>query len=110
MAQLDGCPSALSLANSDVLFIASGCNGALTRLDRKGTSSVAQWPTELFPMEVTASLNDSEPAHASYYVSFGRVAAKFTDDTTQWFALPNVSTLIEATAAAAASNSGCHCK
>lgn len=96
-AELDGCPSALSLANSDELFIASACSGTLHRVDRKGVVAVVEWPKENAPVQLVVhsdAPNARSKAVTTPFVNFGNAVAKFTPDQTEWYAARSCSRVV----------------
>lgn len=115
-AELDGCPRALSLANSDQLFIASACSGTLSRVDRKGAVTIAQWSPEHVPVELRVfsnAGNAGSKATTTLFVNFGNAAAKFTADRTEWYAPDGCSRVVlNATTATAPSPTtrACRCE
>jgi hypothetical protein len=92
-AVLKGCPAAVSLDSaSESLVVAAPC-GALSRLDANGTREVAVWPLHLGPTQVVVTGGTSS-AEADYYVSFGRVVARFRAGHAQWFAPLECATVV----------------
>jgi len=92
-AVLKGCPAALSLdAAGESLVVAAPC-GALSRLEADGTHEVAVWPMHLGPIQVVVT-GSASSAQAVYYVSFGRVAARFRAGHAEWFAPLDCATVV----------------
>lgn len=87
LALFNGCPGAVGFGvGNDSVLIGASCGG-LQRVDRRGARQVADWPRYLYPIQVSSAA-PSEVTDELYYVSFGRVAARFGPAGAEWFA-PN---------------------
>jgi hypothetical protein len=95
VAVFDGCPAAFgSSAGGAALLVAAACSG-LHRVDGHGARAIASWPSHLYPIQVVSRPADAGPATAApttaasaeaCFVSFGRVAVRFSGDSAEWFA------------------------
>jgi hypothetical protein len=81
----EGCPAVIGSAGSAGLLVAAACGG-LQRIDRLGARTVASWPPHLYPVQVVGVRGSTETDEV-YLVSFGRVAARFSGASAEWFAL-----------------------
>jgi hypothetical protein len=102
IAVFAGCPSAVGAgAQGRSLLVAAGCGG-LQRIERDSARTVATWPDYLQPWQVTSARHAADPEEL-YYVSFGRVLARFGQNRAEWFAPLDCATV------ATGPNAECSC-
>jgi len=83
LALLKGCPAAISLAPAGTALVVAAHCGALHQIEADAAREVAVWPRHLGPVQVVVTRS---AADAVYYVSFGRVVARFRAGQSEWFA------------------------
>ncbi|WP_437285000.1 hypothetical protein [Sorangium sp. So ce406] len=83
-AEVAGCPAARAIdPGADAVLI--GACGALYRVTKAGVDKVGEWSNLLIPRALDASVTGD--GHGDYYVSFGRLIARFPGSgEPDWFA------------------------